>query len=209
MEGAVGRIFRTSVSRVEITKRLERELDSGAGPGRLGLETMPNAITVRLNPRDLDRLGSPTAGIERELAAHARAHARGADCGFAGPVVVTVTDDPRLPVGTMEVTAREEESVAGAVPGTLILPDGSRFDLVSDFDGAVVVGRGDDADLVIDDELASRRHARLRSSERGWVIDDLESTNGTRVNGFRTRAQLLGDGDNITIGATTFTFEAS
>jgi len=209
VEGAVGRLFRSSVSRVEVAKRVERELDSGSRTGRLQLDLMPNSITVRLSPRDLARLGLSAAEFERELVAHARSHARKAECGFDGPLVVRVSGDPAVPVGTMVVSAETESSVTGTVPGTLVHPNGTRFDLAVDFAGSVVIGRGDAADIVIDDEQASRRHARLRVTERGWVLEDLESTNGTRVNGFRTRAQLLSDGDNLTIGATTFGFEAS
>ncbi|NNK92477.1 MAG: DUF3662 domain-containing protein [Acidimicrobiia bacterium] len=209
VEGAVGRLFRSSVSRVEVAKRVERELDSGVRSGLLGHDVMPNEITVRLNIRDLTRLDVPSSDFERELVAHARAHARAAECGFDGPLVVRVMGGIEVPVGTMDVLARTEATVSGVVPGTLVHPDGARFDLTIGDAAEVIVGRDGSVDLVIDDDLASRRHARLRSTERGWVLEDLESTNGTRVNGFRTRAQLLTDGDNITIGATTFGFETS
>ena len=72
-----------------------------------------------------------------------------------------------------------------------------------------MLGRDPESDIQIDDKKASREHAQVRPSPRGWIVEDLGSTNGTRVNGFRTAAQLLLDGDQLTIGDTQFTFDAS
>lgn len=67
-----------------------------------------------------------------------------------------------------------------------------------------VVGRGDDAQLRVDDEGVSRRHAKLVRSEDGTVrLVDLGSTNGTFVNGRRIDIQALADGDRIQIGSLT------
>ncbi len=209
VEGAVGRLFRSSVDRIEVAKRIEREMDAGVVTSRLGSPRMPNVFTVRLNPRDADRLGASTIEFERELVQRARAHARDAGCSLDGPLVVRVTTTASVPVGTMEVIGRAESTIDGVPPGTLVFPDGERLDLTGVTGSVVRVGRDNSADIVLSDDLVSRRHARFRPSERGWVLEDLESTNGTRVNGFRTRAQLLTDGDTITIGASTFTFDAS
>jgi hypothetical protein len=208
VEGAMGRIFRTSVNRIEVAKRLERELDAGVRSGRLGTPVMPNDIGVRLNPRDVDRLGVPVPLVERELVRRARQHARAAESGFDGPLVVRVSAVDTIPVGTMEVSAVYSASVDGIPPGTLVSPSGYRLDLAGIGTSIVSIGRDVSSDVVVDDERVSRRHARLRPTERGWVLEDLESTNGTRVNGFRTQAQLLSDGDTISIGASTFAFEA-
>jgi len=61
-------------------------------------------------------------------------------------------------------------------------PDGHKveFALLGD---TMVVGRGDDAGICIDEPLVSRQHARLERREGGWVLVDLGSTNRTRVNG--------------------------
>jgi hypothetical protein len=70
-----------------------------------------------------------------------------------------------------------------------------------------VVGRSDAADFVITDPNISRRHAELRQSPDGeWEIVDLNSTNGVKVNGRRLPAARLRDGDQVTLGTTTFRF---
>ena len=55
-------------------------------------------------------------------------------------------------------------------------------------------------DVVLDDLSVSRRHARLVFRDGHWVIQDLESTNGTRVNGVRVGRCELHPGDHVDVG---------
>jgi pSer/pThr/pTyr-binding forkhead associated (FHA) protein len=57
------------------------------------------------------------------------------------------------------------------------------------------------------DTNVSRRHAEVRRIGEKFVVSDLGSTNGTRVNGVPVREQFLSSGDQITIGSTTLVFE--
>ena len=52
------------------------------------------------------------------------------------------------------------------------------------------IGRDASCDLAIADMTVSRRHAQLERTEDGWLLTDLESTNGTRVNGWRVRGKV-------------------
>ena len=77
--------------------------------------------------------------------------------------------------------------------------DGQRYLLT----GAVtVLGRGSEADIVVDDTGVSRRHLEIRRTPRGVVVNDLGSTNGTFVEGNRITAATLVDGNTITLGRT-------
>jgi hypothetical protein len=70
-----------------------------------------------------------------------------------------------------------------------------------------VLGRSDDAECVLRDPNVSRRHAELRQDASGqWEISDLGSTNGVKVNGRRVTEAPLREGDQVTIGTTTFRF---
>jgi hypothetical protein len=72
----------------------------------------------------------------------------------------------------------------------------------------LVIGRADNSEITIEDSFASGRHARLYDREGVVYIEDLNSTNGTYVNGRRLGAQqVLRPQDRIRIGDTEFRFE--
>jgi FHA domain len=84
------------------------------------------------------------------------------------------------------------------------LSAGSAYDLS---DGALL-GRGEQADIRLEDSFASSRHARLVPQGGVMVLEDLGSTNGTYLNGEALRGpQPLHAGDTIRIGDSEFTFE--
>lgn len=69
----------------------------------------------------------------------------------------------------------------------------------------ITIGRSPASTLVIDDEYASSRHARLHLDDEGWWIEDLGSTNGTFVDDERiAQPRRLSFGANVRIGRTTF-----
>ncbi len=73
-------------------------------------------------------------------------------------------------------------------------------------DTAITLGRSENCGLRINSRDASREHARLYISKGGLAIDDLQSTNGTYVNGVRiTEPQHLAPGDSIKIAGEVFT----
>ena len=81
--------------------------------------------------------------------------------------------------------------------------------MIYDLDGDIVLGRGDRAEIRLDDPFASARHARIYAQGNIMVIADLESTNGTYLN-----EELLQTprprhaGDRVRIGDSEFAFEA-
>jgi hypothetical protein len=67
---------------------------------------------------------------------------------------------------------------------------------------ALVVGRDDGVNLFVDDPAVSRRHVMLRRDADGWTAQDLHSTNGTYVNGWRIERAHLKPGDELQVGDT-------
>ena len=81
---------------------------------------------------------------------------------------------------------------------------GSRFDLF----GGLSIGRSADADIRIEDRYASGVHARLYSRGASYYVEDMNSTNGTFLNGGRLEGEAkLNDLDEVRIGDTEFRFE--
>jgi hypothetical protein len=70
---------------------------------------------------------------------------------------------------------------------------------------AVTLGRSSDCDCVLTDPTVSRTHACLRYINGTWLLRDLRSTNGTRLNGWRVVEEVeVRVGDQVTFGAATY-----
>ena len=83
--------------------------------------------------------------------------------------------------------------------------EGSRHRLSGE---QTLIGRNPTTDITLLDESISREHAIVSwdEGEERWVLEDLQSTNGTKLNGKRVRSAQLSPGDEIQIGHTRFTF---
>jgi pSer/pThr/pTyr-binding forkhead associated (FHA) protein len=73
---------------------------------------------------------------------------------------------------------------------------------------AAIIGRGETAQLQINDAAASREHCKVFEQGGQWVVADLNSRNGIKVNGVQTTRKNVQHGDTIQIGETTLTFES-
>lgn len=102
--------------------------------------------------------------------------------------------------------AVERTTVMGAAQPSLHLLNGSDPGREVRLDGETLIGRLPECDLQLDDPSVSRRHARLTERSAGWSIEDLDSTNGVRVNGTTVRQTSLSDGDTIELGSIRLTF---
>jgi pSer/pThr/pTyr-binding forkhead associated (FHA) protein len=69
-----------------------------------------------------------------------------------------------------------------------------------------VLGRAPTCDFAIPDSTVSSRHAELTRTADGWLIRDLGSRNGTRLNGWLVKEDGLQPGDVLALGSTEFVF---
>ena len=205
VEGTFNKAFRSGLQPVEIGHRLVRVLDNGRTLGVSGRFVAPNNIGVYLSPDDAKRFESFSDALARELAEAARQHAREESYQFLGPVTVTLVSDDSLKRGAFDVVGEIAEGAGGQV-GSLVLPDGRRVRLG---EHPTLLGRNSDCTVPLADPRASRRHAEIRATADGFLVVDLDSMNGTKVNGVPVREHVLHDGDEIAVGATVMRFEAS
>jgi len=205
VDGTLSKAFRGELHPVEIGRRVTREMDLQRRLGVHGL-IAPNAFTVYLSTNDFDRFESFLEALVRELEEAAREHARTEDYVFVGPVTVTVMEDTRQRRGRFAVVSEVEEGPSGLPTASVVLADGARVVLGPE---PLTIGRLPESAVMVTDPNASRRHAEIRRVGNDVVLVDLNSTNGTRVNGATIRERKLADGDQIVIGTTVLRFETS
>lgn len=118
----------------------------------------------------------------------------------------------RLAELAAEATAEEQAAVAALPSGSALLvvrrgpTVGARFLLDTDL---TVAGRHPDADIFLDDVTVSRRHAEIVRQGSAFSIRDLDSLNGTYLDGNRVDGGDLVDGSEVQIGKYRMTFFAS
>lgn len=203
VEGTLAKPFRSSLQPVEIGRRLTREMDLHRRVGVRGL-IAPNSFAVTLAKPDVDRFANFLDALVRELAEAAREHARNEQYTFVGPIEVQILEGPRLRAGRFSVDAEVIEGPDGLAPAELVLPGGGRVQVETE---PLVIGRMPECSIVLSDPNVSRRHAEVLRMNDAFVVRDLGSTNGTKVNGMPIRESYLSTGDNITVGSTTLVFE--
>ena len=206
VEGAFARTFKSALKPVELGRRLVREIDDNRTVGVRGGTVVPNHFTVFVSAEDLEQLAGVQESLCRELCDAAREHARDEGYSFMGPVTVEMVSDPRFHTGAFQIDGRMVEGAGGSGAGSLVLPSGDRFALT---ETVITLGRNPESNMVLADPNVSRNHAEIRPQGDRYVVVDLGSTNGSRVNGLRVDTHVLEDGDELTFGNTRMRFEAS
>jgi hypothetical protein len=218
VSGAFAKAFRSAVQPVELAAALQREVDNSAQILSRNRRLVPNTFTIELSPVDHERLQPYSQTLTDELIEMLREHADEQHYVFAGPVAIGFTQGADLVTGrfrvrsqaTAQVTpnaSRGRPAAAGASSGgwkAAVEVNGTRHPLTPP---GLVVGRGAEADLRINDPGISRRHAEFRvTGGRGGPIEvsvaDLGSTNGTLVDGRRVSESPLHDGSVVRVGST-------
>lgn len=229
MEGTVGSLFRQSLQPAEIGKKLERAMLSQQRAS-VGSNIVPNDYVVRLHPADYAQVASYASGLSRQMEAYLAQVASRRHFTVLDRITVRIEEDanarrrdPRIdaaitdrsqPARSAPVPPRRpapvDATAAFAVPTRRNAAGEIRLQVVSgvlegrEFDvaeGSSTIGRSPDNALVINAPDVSRRHARLERSGSHLRVYDLNSTNGTRVNGEAVHISDLEPGDQLRIGA--------
>ena len=231
IEGWSARFFRTRLQPVQLAKRLIRTMDAHR---RIALERTfaPNSYLLTLSAADYASFEQYRRSLERDLAESVLSAARDRGYTLVAYPTVEIAQDPALRLGEVRVSSalldatgaeladadlriaashtvvldRDAVTVGAlAPPGSLELSGGSQLTL-----GATpsTIGRDHRCAVVLDDPRVSRRHAEVRLRLGRYTLTDLNSTNGTRVNGAPVTEVALAEGDRIRIGPATLVFHA-
>ena len=221
VSGAFAKAFRSAVQPVELAAALQREVDNSAQILSRNRRLVPNTFVIELSQVDHDRLQPYSETLTDELVEMLREHADEQHYVFAGPVAIDFTQEGDLVTGRFRVRSQATAQVtpnasrgrpAPATKATAAIEvNGTRHSLTPP---GLVIGRGAEADLRINDPGVSRRHAEFRVTRPGpgsgsgspeVSVADLGSTNGTFVAGRRVKEAPLSDGAVVRVGSTDVT----
>ena len=218
VSGVFARAFRSAVQPVEIAAALQREVDNSAQILSRDRRLVPNQFHVELSAQDHERLSPYSSTLADELTEMLRDHAHEQSYVFTGPVTITFDERDDLSTGRFRVRSAALAKVTPVSDRSVTDTAVRRATVILEVNGmkhpldppGIVIGRGSDADLRINDPGVSRRHAEIRvhANERTGTdvsVVDLGSTNGMLVNGHKVKQATLDDGGTIKIGNTTMT----
>jgi hypothetical protein len=236
-EGIFGRAFRTNVQPVELARKLVKEMDDHrtVSVSRIYVPNEYTVYLSSQDREQFASYESSLRNeLQDYLAEHAR---REGYVLLTPPSVAIETDDDltlgefgiatRMAQGTGRQTQPAAQlepdatmvyrprtplsAEAGGFPDVALAQeivtlthDGKRHEVDK---RRVVIGRSKECDIQLSDPNVSRRHAELRQEGSAYWLVDLDSTNGSAVNGHRTARAKLESGDTITIGSTELLFE--
>jgi hypothetical protein len=235
-EGVFGRAFRTHVQPVELARKLVKEMEDHKVVS-VSRVYAPNEYTVYLAPSDREQFASYEDSLRSELQDYIAENARRERYEMLSSPEVKFETDDDLEMGEFGIATRMVQGAAPqpgepepqALPGaTMVYRKPAETEAVSVEDlglgreivsltydgtsheldgGRATIGRSKDCDIQLADPNSSRRHAELRQEGSAYWLIDLDSTNGSQVNGHRTARAKLENGDVITIGSTDLLFE--
>ncbi len=222
METPFTRLFAGRITPQEVAERLVQALEEGEQLRPDGTIEVAGGYRILLHPEDLKALRASHPRLETVLIAALESAVRRMGLRLRTPAHIVLEADGRLPPHALRILPLREPQAertremprveAGPSPAPtathprahLILGQGRRtFELEAE---EITIGRAADNDIVIDEPTVSRHHARLMRRYRRYVLIDLGSRSGTRLNGFPIQEAVLRSGDRIDIGTVTMLY---
>jgi hypothetical protein len=232
LEAPAGRLG-ASIQPVSLAKRLERAMDTNKTYGEAGV-IVPNHYDLHLHPSDFAAFESYRSSLEDDLAHGVLARARHERYTLVARPRVTILADEATRRGEIRVGANVVDERGGRVQEAERMPASSdtmvyarpvdeapesarrAYLLVStrgsrpvqfDLGGPLIgIGRASDNDVIVDDPMVSRHHCQLKLQHGAYGFVDLQSRNGSLVNGQAVEEIALADGDRIRVGNTSIEF---
>lgn len=222
-EGSIRRLFRRPIQPAEIGRKLERAMVANQAASVDG-PIAPNDYRVTLHPEDLASIADYVSGLTRQFERWITDTARERGLSLIDRVRVQLEADESVPRRAIRVKAsiadrpiegyEEQDAVqrtevyrviretTGAAPMCLQILDGPHRE--QEFiirQPVTTIGRAFDNTIVIESSEVSRHHAKIERTRHGLTVVDLNSTNGTHVNGRRVTSHPVSAGDEITLGS--------
>jgi len=236
IEGWSARLFGAKLQPVQVAKRLIRAMESHQTIS-LSKTFVPNSYVVTLGPTDFAQFEQYRRSLERDLAETLLGAARERSFTLLAYPSVEIERDEDMAPGDIRVSCAMVDASGEQVEGDAKALGGveSGHTMVLDREALLrerprapkatieprdappvalgpdpmLIGRDPQNDVVLDDRRVSRKHAEIRLRLGRYTLYDLQSTNGTYVNGRRVAEKVLDDGDQISVGGLELLFHSA
>lgn len=208
---------------------LQNELDEQAVEVDKGRKVGPNKFSITISTADFDKIEQwGQQEFANELADSISEHGVVNDYHFIGSISVIFMEDEGASPGEITIVSEAQKSDEDSIDDfqdddfnnsiaysdlpsaenlqssfPVVELDGKRFVLNKD---STMIGRGSDCDIILEDPNVSRHHIEIKITPRGTIVKDLNSANGTFVEGHQIPAATLLNGNVITIGKTALIY---
>jgi hypothetical protein len=199
--GAFSKTFKSELQPIEIASAIRAEMDSKASIVSRDRILAPNTFVVRLSSADFTRMRALGSSLLNELNELTTRHAAKQRFQFGAALDIKLIEDGSLALGQLFVSSTTEQIEVSWTPA--IDFNGQRFLLTG---ARTSVGRDVSADIQIDDSGLSRKHFELLWDGSKAGVRDLNSTNGTKLNGHTILESPINNEDVITAGRSEFVF---
>ncbi len=203
IEGAVSSLFsklsRAELQPVEITQAVRSAMDLAAKADSVGSTVVPHRYLLVVHSSDAQKItSSMLSAIRSEIAKYAASR----QYRLADSIDLTVSADDKISKGRIRVGSQPVDTSVAWRP-VLTIGD-KEYELKV---GTSTVGRDEKADICVDDRGLSRIHFEIAWNGEVAAIRDLQSTNGTFLDGARVNELVLISGSTISAGRTEFHFQ--
>lgn len=220
VEGSIARLFAGRLHPQDIVAELVHSIEDGAVIDSQGRGFAPEVYAVRLNPADHREILKDYPQVSTVIAEAIVEIARSMNLALNNAPEVKLLASTSVAPLQVSISAslcrpphdstksRQVDAVWGVnddlpLAARLVLADGRSMPI----DRAVLnIGRHRSNHLILDDPLVSRHHAQIRLRGDQFILFDLASTQGTRINGEAAKEAFLKSGDVLQLGSTTLIF---
>jgi hypothetical protein len=219
VENSLSKLLGADLSAAIVASDLARSMEDHLRTDDLGNSYAPDCFAIALESERAKRLLEQAPSLPRDLAQGILQAARENGFLLDHEPSITLAGDPALQPQELRIIAwhsqepmESTQSIttdglppAPSIPsGAFLIIDGRKH--ISLEQPVVNIGRRSDNDVVIEDPRASRLHAQIRVRDGRFVIFDLGSTGGTKINGRPIRQHILQPGDVVAIGGVRIVY---
>lgn len=199
--GAFSKTFKSELQPVEIAAAIKNEMDSASSILSRERILAPNAFRVRLSSPDFARMRVLGQPLIDELVDLSTRHAQKQKYQFGAGLIITLAEDSSLPIGQIAVASQTQNVAVEWTPAIDVA--GQRYLLTK---ARTIIGRDASADIQVDDKGMSRNHFEVLWDGKNAGVRDLNSTNGTKLDGRVIKESGMKPDSVISAGHSDFVF---